>query len=137
MNKDLVKLVKEALAHIGCGPHVMSKLDANSPIVFNFNNGVEMYLAVENEAVWLSSPLVEYSDKVIEQSGAQFLRLTMQPLPFFVTDRVFLSQQDNFLLLCGLVNEAALSEVEQFATALQLFFDMASKLKQVTSGPGA
>lgn len=131
MNKNLAEIVKEALAHIGCGPHVMRDIDAHLPIVFHFNNGLQIYLTIENEIVWLGAHLAEYTDKLIEDKGGALLRLLMPSIPFFVTGHLFLSHEDNYLLLCGQVSEVAINDATQFATSLQLFFDVATQSKKV------
>jgi type III secretion system chaperone len=131
MNKDIIKLIKDALTHMGCPLSVMSKVDPNVPIVFNFNNGVVMNLSVVNDTVWLWSPIHEYSPKLIEQNGAKLLELIMQPYPFFVTGKMQLSNENSQLMLQGLVNDASLEKASYFAATLQVFFDVAFKLRQV------
>lgn len=131
MNKDIIQLIKDALNHMGCPLSVMSKIDANAPIVFSFNNGIVMNLSTTNDAIWLWSPIADYSEKLITQNGAKFLELIMRPYPFFVTGKVQLSNESGKLMLQGLVNEDSLEKAAYFAAALQVFFDTAFKLQQV------
>jgi hypothetical protein len=131
MDKDIIKLIKDALTHMGCPLSVMSKVDPNAPIVFSFNNGVVMNLATANNTVWLWSPISEYSDKLIAQNGAKFLELIMKPYPFFVTGKMQLSNENGNLMLQGLVNEESLEKAAYFAATLQVFFDTALRLQQV------
>jgi hypothetical protein len=109
----------------------MSNVDPNEPIVFTFNNGVVMNLSLNNDTVWLWSAIDEYSPKLIEQKGGKLLELILQPLPFFVTGKLQLSNENGQLMLQGLVNEESLAKVAYFAATLQVFFDMAFKLRQV------
>jgi len=131
MNRDIIQLIKDALNHMGCPLSVMSKIDANAPIVFSFNNGVVMNLSTTNDAIWLWSPIADYSEKLIAQNGAKFLELIMRPYPFFVTGKMQLSTEGGKLMLQGLVNEESLEKAAYFAAALQVFFDTAFKLQQV------
>lgn len=131
MNKDIIQLIKDALNHMGCPLSVMSKIDANAPIVFSFNNGIVMNLSTTNDAIWLWSPIADYSEKLITQNGAKFLELIMRPYPFFVTGKVQLSNESGKLMLQGLVNEESLEKAAYFAAGLQVFFDTAFKLQQV------
>lgn len=131
MNKDLIKLIKDALVHMGCPLSVLGKIDPNSPIEFTFNNGIVMHLTMANEAMWLYSPVEDYNEKLIEQNGARFLVQIMRPYPFFVTGKLSLSNENGKLVLQGMVNEETLKSVPFFATALQVFFDAALKLRQI------
>ena len=131
MLTDIIQLTKDALLHMGCPLSVMSKIDVNSSIVFTFNNGVVMNLSTVNDAIWLWSPITDYSPKLIAQNGAKFLELIMKPYPFFVTGKMQLSNENGQLMLRGLVNEESLEKAAYFAATLQVFFDMAFKLRQV------
>lgn len=131
MNKDIIQLIKDALTHMGCPLSVMSNVDANSPIVFNFNNGVVMHLSMINDDVWLWSPVDDYSDKLIAQKGAKFLELIMRSYPFFISGKMQLSNEDGQLMLQALVAEESLEKPAYFAATLQVFFDTAFKLQQV------
>jgi hypothetical protein len=134
MNKDIIKLVKDALTHMGCPLSVMSKIDPDAPIVFTFNNGVVMNLSMANDATWLWSPIAEYHPQLIAQNGGKFLELIMKPYPFFVTEKMLLSNENGQLMLRGLVNEESLEKAAYFAATLQVFFDTAFKLGQVIKG---
>ncbi len=131
MDKDIIKLIKEALTHMGCPLSVMSKIDADSPIVFSFNSGAVMNLSVLDGAIWLHSPIDDYSERLIEQHGAQFLELILQPFPFFVTGKMLLSNENGKLTLQGVVNEATLEKAAYFAAALQVFFDATMRLQEI------
>lgn len=116
---------------MGCPLSVMSNIDPDAPIVFNFNNGVVMNLITANNAVWLWAPIGEYSEKLIAQNGAKFLELLIKSYPFFVTGKMQLSNENGDLILQGLVNEESLEKAAYFAATLQVFFDTAFKLRQV------
>ncbi|MCD6025827.1 MAG: spaK 2 [Solimicrobium sp.] len=131
MKRDIIGLIKAALNHMGCPLSVMSNIDANSPIVFSFNNGVVMNLSTAEEAIWLWSPIDDFSDKLLEQNGAKFLELIMRPYPFFVTGKMHLSNENDKLVLQGLVSEESLEKADYFAAALQVFFDSAYKLQLI------
>lgn len=131
MNRNIIQLIKDALTHMGCPLSVMSNIDANSPVVFTFNNGVVMNLSTVNNDIWLWSPIADYSPKLIAQNGAKFLELIMKPYPFFVTGKMQLSNENGQLMLKGVVNEESLEKAAYFAATLQVFFDTAFKLRQV------
>lgn len=131
MNKDIIQLIKDALTHMGCPLSVMSKIDANSPIVFSFKDDVVMNLSIMGDAVWLWSPIDDYSEKLIAQKGGQFLEVLMRSYPFFVTAKMHLSNENGKLLLQGLVSEEAQEKAEYFAPALQVFYDTTLRLMRI------
>lgn len=131
MTVDLIQLTKNALTHMGCPLSVMSKIDASSSIVFTFNNGVVMNLSTVNDEIWLWSPIHDYNEKLLAQNGAKFLELIMKPYPFFVTEKMQLSNENGQFLLKGLVSDESLEKTAYFAAALQVFFDTAFKLRQI------
>nr|WP_282561939.1 SPI-1 type III secretion system chaperone SpaK [Providencia sp. PROV188] len=120
---DIAQLVRSALESHGCDPSLISDIDNHSTIVLDLFDLPSIYISVVDEDVWLWASLCDYSDSVLDQRASGLLRALMAGCSFMRTGQLQLTNQDNALVLQGLVHQDNLLDSAKFAESLNEFFN--------------
>lgn len=124
MNIDMVKLVRDSMALLGCSNLVDEKLDGHSPIRLSFNSVPDMYVQCEDEHIRIWSKLEFSGDLQLSNAASDLLGYLMPRVSeHFVVRRPLLSLVDEELLLHGQVEDMCGYDVEAFTEALQSFYE--------------
>ncbi|ONC26350.1 hypothetical protein AQ914_04520 [Burkholderia pseudomallei] len=134
MNLDIVKLVRDCMEKIGCASAVAGELDPHSPICIGFQSLPDIYVEQEGEHVLLWSVLPYAGPEQLSRVAADIVAYFLpKDSEMFFCRRPLLSIVDEKLMLHATVQPDYLAGAEQFASALEFFFENMCAVNEMLS----
>ncbi|HGJ5855427.1 SPI-1 type III secretion system chaperone SpaK [Arsenophonus nasoniae] len=131
MHIDIALLVRDALVHSGCDKNLISDFDGHSTITLEFSNSLDINISIDDDYVWLWSPLCEEESNVIYQLSEKILKKLMEECQFTVTKQLQLISRNRYINLAGVVSPAYLADGAGFSAALEEFFHLINNYSEM------
>lgn len=131
MHIDIALLVRDALAHSGCDKNLISDFDGHSTITLEFSDSLDINISIDDNCVWLWSPLCEVSSNLICQLSEKILNKLMEECLFTVTKQLQLVSRNQYINLAGVVAPAYLVDGASFSAALEEFFHLINNYSEM------